>query len=196
MDGIDSEFCADPMVDYAAEKTAMWNGNRSFAVNGSWNAIGFVKGDGLADKDTYMDYGYRPFVTDSGDVLAGFISGWMLNKELLEPGNEARLAAAVAFVNAQCDGEANYDVSICANGVVPKAVALQKNTLYRETAASLNGVDIEKQGVTFLADKISDSEVQQALYGNFGSRESDFLAFRRGDITASDFMDRVIAMFG
>lgn len=181
--GADSKFCTIPTVDYGAEKNSMWNGNKSFDVNGNWNAGGFVKGEGLADKDTYMDYSFKNFVTTTGDIMAGFFHGWMLNKNLLEEGNEEKLAAAVRFVNAQCHGNLAYG-GLNANGVVDPKIT---NTLQKEAMGATAGADPDKV-IAPIDDKFANTAARTAMYDGLK-------LFMQGECTASDVIDDVLAVY-
>ncbi|HEY8389892.1 MAG TPA: ABC transporter substrate-binding protein [Clostridia bacterium] len=117
----DLNMGSNPAIQYGDEKQAMWNGNKSFDVNGNWNAAGFYPPHSTAGKAS--NYAFRSFVIDDNPattdideskyVMSGFFHGWMISKKCFE--NPEKLKLAVDFVNKQCKNVLQYP-GMAANG--------------------------------------------------------------------------------
>lgn len=154
---------SDAAIKYGDEKQAMWNGNKSFDVNGNWNAAGFYAPHSTAGKAD--NYAFRSFVIDdnaattdvdeSKYVMSGFFHGWMISKKCYE--NPEKLKLAVDFVNKQCKNVLEYP-GMAANGAIREddtALAKQtKDILTTEGVVMCSPLD----------DKFLDATAKSAFY--------------------------------
>lgn len=154
---------ADGLKDYGAEKESMWNGNKSFDVNGNWNANGWYEPNSSAGKGDL--YSVRNFVVDDNPdtkdideskyVMAGFFHGWMISKKCFN--DPQRLKLAVDFVNAQCESVMEYG-ALAANG----SVGQNDNRLVKQSKELL-----KKEGGIMcspLDDKFVNPTAKKTLY--------------------------------
>lgn len=174
-------------VDYGNEKQAMWNGDKSFDVNGNWNAAGFYPPNSNAGKAS--NYAFRTFAVDDNTstanideskyVMSGFFHGWMISKKCFN--DSAKLKLAVDFVNKQCENVLEYP-GMAANGATKET----DTDLAKQTKAILN---IEGAVMCSpLDDKFLDATAKSAFFNGLKN-------MILGTDTPDEVLDATIAAF-